>query len=272
MRFIKKALPIILVFLLAPPLFSENPDVSSWFHNDSRARPYAGIGSEVIRVFTEAGKAGLSLALLMDKLKEGASKGVAADLLLNALRSESERLSTGRDILERQGARFSDPGDREETLRAISLTLIAGISVQTIESLFALAPSVARSSQEVAAAFNAMVQAKLSSRLTDSEIQRLGAALLKSRMAQAAFKSIPSFLMKASARGMTDNDVVDRIIVSVLESGGSLVQMEEELQKLTRGESNNVEKGTPQRSPPQTRPGTTSGSPGESAPGRRHQP
>jgi len=253
MRHLRFAFALILALLAAPALFSESSDVRSWFRDEPRAHSYSAVEADVLRVFDDAGKAGLPLGPLMDKLQEGASKGAAANVLLTALRAESQRLSMGQAILDTQGVRFIDPGDREEALRAISLLVVDGVSAQTIESLLALAVSVGRDPLDDAEALRVLAQVKLSSRLADNDIQRLGAALLKSRLPRAAFNSIPPFLLKASALGMSDQAIED-IIVSVLGSGGSLIQMEEEIQK---------RKGLASPSSPPVR----SGSPGGSAVG-----
>ena len=219
----------ILLLLIAPLVFCEEPGLSSWFQSDPLARAYREIEPQVSRIFEEAGAAGLPLRLLMDKLREGATKGVAADRLSTGLRSELERLFLAQAMLDRQSIPLPDQEAREDAMNGISISLRAGLPPDAVEELFARSRPPARSPRDAVATCAALIQIRETTRLSDADILRLGAALLGSRLPSTSFRSIPSFFVKARARGVGEREVLDSILIETLESGGGLVQMEDQL-------------------------------------------
>jgi hypothetical protein len=219
----------ILLLLIAPLVFCEAPELSSWFKSDPRAQAYREIEPQVSRTFDEAEAAGLPLRILMDKLREGAAKGVAADRLSTGLRAELERLLRAQAILERQPVHIADQEGREEAMKGISISLLAGLPPEAVEQLFALSRPPARGPQDAVAACAALIQIREMSRMSDTDILRLGAALLGSRLPSTSFRSIPSFFVKARARGIGEREILDSIVIKALASGGGLVQMEDQL-------------------------------------------
>ena len=165
----------------------------------------------------------------MEKLREGAAKGVPAQRLASGLQAESGRLVQARDILLRRKVAITDTRARDETLKAVSIGLLAGVSAESVEDLFAAAVPPARGPQDAVAALAAVIPVKDASRLPEADLRRLGVALLGSRLPAAAFRSVSSFFLKASASGVRDAEVLDGMVIRSLAAGGGLVQMEEEL-------------------------------------------
>jgi hypothetical protein len=220
---------ILCVAFLSIPAFAEDADVSAWFRADPRGKAYRSVEGQVTATFAAASDAGLPLWILMEKLREGAAKGVGADRLATGLEQESRRLLEARDILLGQKVPIMDPRTREETMKAISIALLSGLSPAIIAELFSLAAPPLRIPQDAVAALAAIIPVRDASRLAESDIRRLGAALLASRLSPAAFKSVSSFFLKARASGARDEDVLETMVIRSLEAGGGLVQMEEEL-------------------------------------------
>ena len=217
------------LILLALPVFGEDPGLSAWYRSDPKARGYASVEAELSATFEAAAAADLPVRVLLEKLREGAAKGVAPTRLAAGLRAEADRLAQAAAILSRAQVPVSDRLLREQTLRAVSIALLAGFSPGTVEQLFLRAVPPARSPQDVAAALAAVIPVKDASRLAEADLSRLGAALLASRLPAAAFKSVASFFLRAAASGARDVDIIDTMIVPALEGGGGLVQMEEQL-------------------------------------------
>ena len=257
---------LLLLVLLSPPLFPDETDAAAWLRAEPRARAYDAAQPAILGVFDDAREAGLPPALLVEKLMEGVSKRVPPDLLVAALRAESERLSIGADILSGQASAFL-PARKEAALRAISLLLASGSSPRLAESLVSAATASGRDSADTVDALQVLAQVRLSIHLPDVLLQSLGAAMLQSGMPRAAFGSIPSMLLQARANGMSPEETIADV-VRVLQSGGGLIQVEDRLQAASgnapRGSMK--ERGGPGLSPA---PGGVPGGGPSGTPGRR---
>lgn len=225
----KRLAILIFMALLAPSLFAEEPDLGSWFRTDPKARDYRGVEGLIAETFERAQAADLPLWILMEKLREGAAKGVRADRLASGLQAEAARLLEAREILASQKVGVAERKSRDEIMKAISIALLSGLSSRTIAELFLLAVPPGRGPQDAVAACAALISLREASRLSDAKIRALGAALLASRLPAASFKSVASFFVRAGARGVREQDILDAMVIRALESGGGLVQMEEEL-------------------------------------------
>ena len=223
-----------LVALMASSASAEDAEVSSWFRTEARARAYRSVEAQITATFDAARIADLPLWILMEKLREGAAKGVRADRLASGLQQEAQRLAEAKDILLAQNVAIADRRVSDETLKAVSIALLAGLSPAVIGSLFSLAIPPARGPQDAVAALAAVIPVRDASRLAEADIRRLGAALIASRLPSTAFKSVSSFFIKASASGVRDEDVIDVIVIRSLQAGGGLVQMEDEMRILLK--------------------------------------
>ena len=232
----RKRSACLLVFLIiAASAFCQDADVESWFKADPRAKAYMDSKADVLLIFGEAQAAELPMWVLMDKLREGASKGVSPDRLTAGLQSEAARLSAAKAVLARGKVDIAERREYEEALRDMSIALLAGIGGDTIESLFAGIRMSSRTYRDVLAACAALIQMKNSSRLSEKELRRLGETLLSSKLPSSSFASIPSFFVKARASGLRESEILDSIVVKALETGGGFVRMEELLRIRQKG-------------------------------------
>ncbi len=221
---------MLLAALLAAPAFGDDGGASSWLDSEPRARPYDAVRQDILKIFDEAAQAPLPVALLMEKLKEGVSKRVPADVLLAALRAEQNRLSVAWDLVDRQDGAIQ-PGGREEAVRRIDLLLVAETAPTTIESVLDAAASARRTSSDAVEALGVLAQVKLSMELTDPLLKTLGTAMLRSRMGAGVFGSVLTVLVQARTRGMS-TDAAVAMVTGVLASGGGITQRQDRLQQL----------------------------------------
>ncbi len=226
---------MVLSLLPAFQAFCQESALDAWLRDDPRGKTYAAAAADLRDVFSRAGSEGLPLGILMDKLREGASKGVPAGRLSAGLEAERQRLLEVRDILKGSGMSIMDAGEYQETLKDISLTLLAGIPAGTIQSLFTAAARAGKTVMDVRAACAALIRMASVSRLAGEDLRRLGEAMVSSSLASSAFASIPSFFIKARASGLREGDVLDSIVIKALQSGGGLARMEELMSQRRKG-------------------------------------
>jgi hypothetical protein len=221
---------LILAFLMASrAAYPDAGGPSAWFRSDPLAPAYRGVQERIERIFNDAERSGLPVRLLLEKLKEGAAKGVDPERLTAGLRAEADRLLAAREIFTEGNVVFPDSGAFEEAMRTVSIALLAGMSPDLVRDLFALGRPPARGPADAQAACAALIEMRESGRLSEEDLGRLGAALMSSRLSASAFRSIPPFFIKARARNIGEGELLDSIVIKVLESGGGLVQMEDAL-------------------------------------------
>jgi hypothetical protein len=226
------ALLFLLLIIVTPKVTGQESEPATWFKSDRTAPPYRDVQISIEAVFMDARSDGLPTALLMDKLREGAKKSVPAERLVEGLRAELGRLRAVHAMLDRQRVSVEDPRYLEEASKALSIALLGGVPVQTMETLFEMSLGTARGPRDIIATVTTLFQLREGSRISDEALLNLGKAMVGSALPTAAFRSIPSFFVKAAARGVRETDIIARIMIPVLESGGGLVKMEEELRRL----------------------------------------
>ncbi len=228
-------LPAVLILALGATAagFAQaqtNPG-TTWFQADPKAAAYRSVQAEVEAVIEEATSAGVPADLLVDKLREGASKRVPPGVLVSAVRAEADRLHVAADMLARETQdRTIDEAIRERELKSMSLLLLAGASSASVEAVAASAAAAGRSGADASEAFAVLLQARLSVNVGDKAIAALGSALLQSKLPRAAFASVPGILQDASARGL-DIASAAASLVSILQAGGGTVEMQQEIRK-----------------------------------------
>jgi hypothetical protein len=228
------SLVLLLLVLACFPAAAEESVVSSWFRTEAKARAYLAIEQQLVATFDAARAADLPLAILVEKLREGAAKGVRPDRLAAGLQEEARRLLEAKEILLARKAAIDDPAVREETLKAMSIALLAGLSPETVGEFFSLAAPPRRGPRDAVAALAGVIPVRDATRLADTDIRRLGAALLASRLPAPAFKSVAAFFLRASASGAREQDILEGMVIPSLQAGGGLVQMEDALRVFLR--------------------------------------
>jgi len=230
---------ILLVFLAgaltASPLGAE--ELSAWYASDPRARGYEEVRGELGELFAAARQEGVPTGPLLDKLREGASKGVEAARLLGAVRDTADRLARARSILEEAAGR---PAAGPEEVQALSLLLLQGLSDERARELYAAGLKSGRSLPVIRAACAAVTSLQsMAESLDDPKALDVGSLLLASRLPASAYGALTSIYAKARAAGLEEGDILREVIIGTLAAGGGLVAMDE---KINRGQAAKAEK------------------------------
>lgn len=232
----KTAVLFPLLLLVAAVLVhgAEEAEVRSWFRSESRARPYIGMEAEIVGLFTEAESRGLPAQALLGKLKEGAAKSIDPKRLLAGLKDELARLTAAQGILERAWTAFADAASRQSALKDMSVYLLGGVGVEVLEGVLAQAALLQRGYADAIACCDALWKLREMSSVDDTGLLRIGRALLGSRVPPSGYKTVPSLFLRAKVQKVAESDILDDIVLKTLESGGGLIQMEEELARRAR--------------------------------------
>lgn len=231
----KPFLPALFLLTAAFAAFAADESVvQAWFRTESRAKPYSGIEARILDLFSEAGTRKLPEQVLLGKLKEGAAKRVDPERLLVGLKEELERLTSAQGIVEGSGIVFPDPAARQAAVKDMSVYLLGGLGVEVLKGILAQAILLSHGYADAISCCDALVKLREMSTVDDKGLLRIGRALLASRVPPSGYKTIPSLFLRAKVQRIAEADILDDIVLRTLESGGGLVQMEEELVRRAR--------------------------------------
>lgn len=212
--------------LLAVPAGGD--ELSSWFVADPRAHPYTGVQPELRGLIEAARLQEVPIGPLIDKLREGASKGVDAGRLIAALRETIERMVQARAILEQASGTTAGS---EENVQAFSILLQRGLPEGLARELIAYGRQAGRRMQAIRAACDAVTSLLAVRALGDPDALKVGELLLASKLPVSAYRSLASVYLKAKASGLDDSEILNDVIIGTLESGGGIVSMDEKINK-----------------------------------------
>jgi hypothetical protein len=256
----KAGLLLALLFLGLGAAPAGGDEISSWFAADPRARAYQAAQAEIEDLANAARLHNVPLGPILDKLREGASKGADTERLLAALRETIDRLARARGIFEQAGASGSG-----EDVQALSLLLLRGLPEEVARGLVAYGRQAGRGMPAIRAACGAVTGLLGVEALENRDALKVGALLLGSRLPLPAYGSLASLYLKASAAGMEDSEILNDVIIGTLESGGGVVAMDEKINRgqAAKGQAAKAEAGSranpsqagPKKEPPgQSRP------------------
>ncbi len=238
-------------------------DLGVWLDTDARANVYSVVAAELRALFAEGDERHVPVGLLMERLREGASKGVDPEILVRALREELDRLERSQLIL----AGASGAG-AERNVKEVSLLLRAGLPDALIHIVLNAASRAGRDTETALAACSALADLRRLGSIGDEESARIGELLLRSRVSPRRYASLASVFTRAKTRGMSDGDIVQTVIIRSLESGGGLSAMDREIDRSGPGRPGRGERPSSPGSP--GRAGDAPRGPGASQkPGRR---
>ncbi len=218
--------------------------LSTWFLSDPRARAYEGAQADLEELFDTASVENVPVAPLVDKLREGASKGVDSERLLGALRETIDRLLRARSILE-QAAGSAAAG--EDNVLAVSLLLQRGLPEELARELMDYGLRAGRGLPVTRAACEAVTSLLALGALGDAEALRVGELLLASNLPVSAYRSLSSVYLRAKASNLDDQEIVGDVIIGTLESGGGIISMD---QKIARGNAARASSGSSEGTTP----------------------
>ncbi len=223
----------LLIFLLfiitSSSLLAEDSwkmqTLHSWFRLEKKADRYSDKKGEIELLFNRAERSGIPPSLLMERLKEGAAKGVPPGRLVSALRSEKERLVTAQRHITEAGYL-----PEKQHLKLVSIYLRGGLSVRIIEHVLDLGRQENKDIDDVFLLFDALFQISKTVILSEDQLTTLGRVMLHSTLHPKSYASINSFFIKGRARRLDDREIL-RIIEEVLGNDGRLIQLDRELQR-----------------------------------------
>ncbi len=223
-----------LIFL-CPLIISAQTEeaLSVWFQTQQQAKRYEGIKDELGAMLSQAGKAGIPITLLIEKMNQGASKQVLPESLLKAMDEELARLISARNLIEESGIMTKNHQEYQQTLKFLSVSFRSGLEYATLNTLFAIAAAEKRPLKDTLALCSVLIKIASIQRLKQDDYLLLGKALVTSRFPESAYDSIASFFLKANASGIKGSDTI-LFMAGVIEKGGGLIQMEQELARRTR--------------------------------------
>ena len=210
--------------LLAVPAGGD--ELSAWFRADPRARAYAGVQVELQELLAAARLQKAPIGPLVDKLREGVSKGVEEQRLLVALRETTDSLVRARAILEQAHAAAAVG---EENVRAVSILLQRGLPDPLAGALISYGLRAGHGMRAVRAVCDAVTSLLAVGALGDRDVLRVGELLLAGRLPISAYRSLTSVYLKAKASGLDDREILNYVIIGSLESGGGIVSMDEKI-------------------------------------------
>lgn len=217
----KTGLFLVLYFaLLVSPLFCES--IEEWFGGNLQAKPYSGIRDELLKLVDETAQNGVPPEIMYERIKEGASKKVAQQKLLEAMRSDADNFlfilsiykSDLPDILSSDKA-------KSDYLKRGGLILRSGLSRgvfgkvtgrRDIDALLAVAAVHTRSP------------------LDEANVLALTKALSQSREKEERFSSLSALFLRGRSAGITQTEIT-AIVIRTFNQGGGFLQVENEISR-----------------------------------------
>jgi hypothetical protein len=214
-------------------------ELSSWFAGDPRARAYEAVEAELQGLVAEARRREVPIGPLIDKLREGAAKGVDPQRLLDAVGETIDQLARARFVLEQSAGEFSGS---EADLQAVSL-LLRGLPEETAIELITFGLEKGREMKAIRAAGDAITRLRSIAELEEGETLKVGMLLLSGKMPVSSFGSLPSIYLKGRASGLSDREILDEVIIETLASGGGLIAMHRKINRREAPEAGGRQRG-----------------------------
>ncbi|MBN1699299.1 MAG: hypothetical protein JW881_17395 [Spirochaetales bacterium] len=260
-----KKLYVIVIIIVSCPFFlcaqtdKLKTELETWYKSHPQAGKYTGIKEQLLSLFQEAEQRSIPGVLLMEKLQEGSSKGVLPDRLLEALKDEMERLSdiiamiavidirnmeaTGKRYFEipAENSGFEDISGFEnkdirsmpDIIKQISLFQRSGIPLGNIGSILDYARTIQKNRNIAFQALSALIKIPGVSTLSTESLVALGESLLRSKLSPSSYSTLSSIFLKGRIYQMSYT-TISGIVIEVLDNGGGLIQIEQEITRRGR--------------------------------------
>jgi hypothetical protein len=251
-RMRKKFIICIYLLLWFSHLFCEHvdiPDLDQWFKEQPDAASYLSIKEDLSFLFSEARARNLPLSLLYERLREGISKHVPPQRLLKALEFDVEQLSRIVEMMKvvdalsfsrreihffiKEGIQW-DVLNREQNtpvfdlIHQLSLLNRSGISIESMSNLFTCAIENEKSINTMLPVLHSLIKIPGLDNLKERETVDLGKALIKSALSPDSYGTLSSIFVKGRIYHLNYSTISD-IVVKVLNRGGGIVQIEQEI-------------------------------------------
>jgi hypothetical protein len=204
-------------------------ELSQWLRTDSRTERYLPVESSIIEIAHDAQTLGLPLGPIVDKVKEGANKGVDPAKLVAAVGTLVETMKNARETVEKH----VKPAP-EKLIRETTLFIEGGLDPAiVIAPLIGLSIDEKNDTEPFRAACAVLLEVH-ALRIDDQKILgSLGKSIVASRLPVSAYESVFTLFIKARAGRMGDADIIT-MITKILDDGGGIIQIEQELRRRLR--------------------------------------
>jgi len=211
-RFPLRRLPLLalVLLLLLPSSGTFSQETASWFQKSPEAGALSAQASRILGLAERLRAEGLPESLLLDRIREGLSKRIPPERLVQALQDETGRLTTGAALLKSQGLLPSDKNQAALLVGQIVLLLRSGLRDAEISAALAAATASdpradpKNSVHRALAALGAVVVAEARAPLPETERRALVQNLLASRKDERTFDSTLRDYLAAKNQGKED--------------------------------------------------------------------
>lgn len=220
-----------LLFVGSGYIFPADPDaaeISAWLQGEPQAEYLRGEEPRIREIFAEARSRSVPGEILFERLKEGAAKRAAPEVLLRSLREETERLAAARRIILSAGPAISAAAREISLLKTSSLALRGGFSEKSLFEVLRAASDSGKGPAGAIELLPLLIRMQGIEPLPEASVGAFGLALFSGRLPPAQYGSLLSLYLKAAA-GKLAGDVTLRLMADILRTGGGLVQIEREL-------------------------------------------
>jgi hypothetical protein len=244
-------------------LYTQTDDVKNeletWFQDNPGAEKYRDIGYQILSILTRSQQLSIPTELLMEKLREGASKRVPPSLLVQALSEEAERLSDIVDMINEidsrnekiEGRPFFDTErageegivtpeedgfrlkNRSDIIKQLSLFQRSGLGLNSMNRILEEARILGKSKHIAFQSLSALIKIPGVSSLSEHEVTGLGEALLQSNLSPSSYATLSSIFLKGRIYQMSYS-TISSIVIEILKKGGGLIQIEQEITRRGR--------------------------------------
>ena len=182
----------------------------------------------------QAEAASVPVQPLLDKIKEGAAKGIQPARLLQAAEDELDRLNFAGELLDRYVKPPLSPNRSASAAKDISIVLLGGLSRPMLERLFTAAQLEGKTVETTFQALHTLLEIASVSDLAEEELSQLGEQpYSQAALPAGGYDSLVSVFLKAGSRRLSGRETVE-IIREVLSRGGGLLQIEGEMNRRSR--------------------------------------
>jgi hypothetical protein len=202
--------------------------LSDWFAGSEAAVRYEPIHPELSSILADAERRSIPAELLLMRIAEGAKKRVSPEKLLPALSLDVDNYAFALSIISKSTPGEPSPRDKVDLLARSGMALRSGMDAAVFERVLS---RVAGSAAALRRGINALVAvAAVDSRMPlDGESkERLALSLASSKEDEGKYSLLSSLFVRGRTGRIGARDLVS-IAVSVLDSGGGFLQLENEI-------------------------------------------
>lgn len=203
----------------AIPSFASAQNLAAWFAAPANQAAYGALASEAGELAASLKQAGLSDALIADRLVEAAKKRVALATLAATLREDTQRYLAVAASLKGLGLLPSDPRQASAAVEQASLLLRAGISERALQAALDAAAAKLGARQaaidRALAALSAVVTLEAEYALSDAEVFALATGLVDCDLSDGKLNSLAASVKSAVKKGLSLSLAIEESLAKV---------------------------------------------------------